>query len=204
MYLTQVNGIKGASILSAHKPFKLPTGAVIDVMHCILLGVMTNLMNMWFGVGHRSKPYSIRRKVHTTTLKPFLRHPFNLVWYVCVLVCSSSSVVKDYAPLKCLTISVRQLGDWKTSSTGKVIEHNCTCDVIPLTLGTASEYVTVLFATSSPWCSPRAILYSLCSLSCCPAYPVKLINHPVKPQEGWTLLGLLLCKLFCYVWSVIY
>lgn len=60
----QVNGIKGASILSAHKSFKLPTGVVIDVMHCIFLGVVNALMAMWFGVGHRGKPFSIRNKVH--------------------------------------------------------------------------------------------------------------------------------------------
>ena len=63
----QVNGIKGASILSAHKSFKLPVGVVIDAMHCIFLGIVTNLMALWFGVGHRGKPYSIRNKVHTHT-----------------------------------------------------------------------------------------------------------------------------------------
>ena len=57
--------IKGASILSAHESFKLSTGVVIDVMHCIVLGVVSALMGMWFGVGHRGKPFSIRNKVCT-------------------------------------------------------------------------------------------------------------------------------------------
>ena len=59
-----MKGIKGASILAAHKYFDLSTRAVIDVMHWVFLGVNAkNLMGFWLGVGHRSAPYSIRQKV---------------------------------------------------------------------------------------------------------------------------------------------
>ena len=62
---TQVKGIKGASVLAAHKHFDLSKGAVIDVMHCVFLGVMEkNLLSFWFDIKHRSAPYSIRRKVN--------------------------------------------------------------------------------------------------------------------------------------------
>ena len=59
-----MKGIKGASVLCAHKHFDLCKGVVIDVMHCVFLGVVAKgLMNFWFNVAHRSAPYSIRRKV---------------------------------------------------------------------------------------------------------------------------------------------
>lgn len=60
----QQKGVKGASVLFIHKPYNLCTGTVIDVMHCAFLGVMAKtLMVLWFDAAHRSKPFSIRRKV---------------------------------------------------------------------------------------------------------------------------------------------
>jgi hypothetical protein len=51
----QVKGIKGASILAAHRHFNLSTGAVIDVMHCVYLGVIEKtVMTLWLDVKHRS------------------------------------------------------------------------------------------------------------------------------------------------------
>ena len=61
---TQVKGLKGASALAAHKHFNLSTGAVIDVMHCVFLGVMDKtLMTLWLDSKHRTEPFSIRKKV---------------------------------------------------------------------------------------------------------------------------------------------
>ena len=60
----QVKGVKGVSVLSSHKPFNLSAGAVIDVMHCVFLGVIAKtLMKLWFDVSHRTAPFSIRQKV---------------------------------------------------------------------------------------------------------------------------------------------
>lgn len=60
----QVKGIKGASGLTAHKHFNLSTGVVIDVMHCVFLGLLDKtLMNFGFGVSHSSSPFSIRKTV---------------------------------------------------------------------------------------------------------------------------------------------
>ena len=54
-FYIQVKGIKGASILAAHKHFNLSTGAVLDVMRCVFLGVIEKtLMNFWLDVRHRS------------------------------------------------------------------------------------------------------------------------------------------------------
>lgn len=54
------------SILAAHKHFDLCKGTVIDVMHCVFLGVIAKtLMSCWLDMKHRSSPYSIRRKVTT-------------------------------------------------------------------------------------------------------------------------------------------
>ena len=43
--------MKGASALLAHKPFDLSVGPVIDVMHCVFLGVIAKtLMGFWFTI----------------------------------------------------------------------------------------------------------------------------------------------------------
>lgn len=58
-------GIKGASALCTQKSFNLSAGTVIDVMHCVYLGVMAKtLMGLWFGATGSGKEFSIRRKVH--------------------------------------------------------------------------------------------------------------------------------------------
>ena len=62
----QVKGIKGASVLCTQRSFDLSTGVVIDVMHCVFLGLVEKtLMGFWFGASHRGSPYSIRRKVNS-------------------------------------------------------------------------------------------------------------------------------------------
>ena len=60
----QVVGIKGVSVLSLHPPFDICAGVVVDMMHCVFLGVIgKNLMKFWFGSAHHAKPFSLRRKV---------------------------------------------------------------------------------------------------------------------------------------------
>ena len=60
-------GIKGASVLCTQPSFDLCTGVVIDVMHCVFLGVMEkSLMGFWFGASDRGSPYSIKSKVIIT------------------------------------------------------------------------------------------------------------------------------------------
>ena len=62
----QVKGVKGASALAAHRHFNLSTGPVIDVMHCVFLGVIDKtLMTLWLDVKYRTAPFSIRKKVYT-------------------------------------------------------------------------------------------------------------------------------------------
>ena len=64
LFSVQEKGVKGASVLCSHKHFDLSTGMVIDVMHCVFLGIMARLlMKFWFDVSHHSSPFSIRRKV---------------------------------------------------------------------------------------------------------------------------------------------
>ena len=58
-------GIKGASVLCTQPSFNLCAGVVIDVMHCVSLGLMEKtLMGFWFSASHRGSPYSIRTKVN--------------------------------------------------------------------------------------------------------------------------------------------
>ena len=52
------------SLLSRHKHFNLTNGVVIDVMHCVFLGVVgKTLMKYWLDTAYRTAPFSIRRKV---------------------------------------------------------------------------------------------------------------------------------------------
>ena len=61
-------GVKGASVLLAHRPFNVVAGVVVDAMHCVFLGVMSKtLIPRWCEPAHRSEPYSIRRNVCYTT-----------------------------------------------------------------------------------------------------------------------------------------
>ena len=57
--------MKAASALSAHPHFDLCRGVVVDIMHCVYLGVLAKtLMGLWLNVEHHSAPYSIRRQVN--------------------------------------------------------------------------------------------------------------------------------------------
>ena len=74
-------GIKGASILSSHLPFDMCAGVVIDMMHCVFLGVIgKSLMKFWFGSSHHAKPFSLRRKVWWICF-------FKTVLYYCMYTC---------------------------------------------------------------------------------------------------------------------
>ena len=85
-------GIKGASILRAHEPFDLVKGTVIDSMHCVFLGVMSKtLIPLWFNVGHRLEPYSIRRKVCASVS---IMNRSSVCMYVCMYVCSCIQLKK--------------------------------------------------------------------------------------------------------------
>ena len=56
-------GVKGFSVLSSH--LKFPACIPIDYMHSILEGVFKQLMKLWFGSSFHSKPFSLRKHVHT-------------------------------------------------------------------------------------------------------------------------------------------
>lgn len=63
VFVMQVKGVKGPTVLLLHAPFDICQGFVIDVLHCIFLGITKNLLSFWFGKAHTKKPYSIRKKV---------------------------------------------------------------------------------------------------------------------------------------------
>ena len=110
-------GIKGASILSSHMPFDMCAGVVIDMMHCVFLGVIgKSLMKFWFGSSH-AKPFSLRRKVwwicfFKTVLSILCVYMYN---NRCLTVMSGCWVF-----LSLMTLAERR-GVWVTLHTGKVI-----------------------------------------------------------------------------------
>ena len=36
-------------------------GATIDYMHCVLVGVVKKLLELWFDVTHKDQPWSVRK-----------------------------------------------------------------------------------------------------------------------------------------------
>ena len=64
--ITQDTGVKGASALCVHRHFDLCKGVVVDVMHCVFLGVISKtLLKFWLDVRYRAAPFSMRSKVST-------------------------------------------------------------------------------------------------------------------------------------------
>lgn len=59
----QNKGVKGACILSLHSPFDLVRGTVVDSLHCIFLGVASQLLSLWFDKKNRADVFYIGNKV---------------------------------------------------------------------------------------------------------------------------------------------
>ena len=82
IFSLQVMGVKGTSVLSRHNHFNLANGVVIDVMHCVFLGVVAKtLMKYWLDTAHRTAPFSIRRKVdeHYSSGELFIHSPCTII-----------------------------------------------------------------------------------------------------------------------------
>ena len=58
-----MKGVKGPAVPFLHPPFNVCQGFVIDVLHCIFLGITKNMLSFWLGKAHAKKPHSIRKKV---------------------------------------------------------------------------------------------------------------------------------------------
>ena len=59
----QVVGIKGATVLSLHRPYDISKGIAIDDLHAIFLGVTLDLLRFWFDTKHRTEVFSLRSQV---------------------------------------------------------------------------------------------------------------------------------------------
>ena len=78
----QVNGRKGIPILALHLPFHLVLGMVIDIMHCVFLGVVKALLYYWFSPTERSHEYSIYSQVSNIMIQLI-----SLFTYMQLLLC---------------------------------------------------------------------------------------------------------------------
>ena len=58
-----VNGVKGPSWLRKLTNYDIIDGTAIDYMHCVLLGVMRQLLSLWIGSEHHNGQYYIGRKL---------------------------------------------------------------------------------------------------------------------------------------------
>ena len=60
---TIINGVKGPSWLRKLTNYDIIDGTTIDYMHCVLLGVMRQLLSLWIGSEHHNEQYYIGRKL---------------------------------------------------------------------------------------------------------------------------------------------
>lgn len=58
-----VKGFKGVSGLAELKGYQLVNGTVPDYMHCVLLGIVKSLMNLWFSPTHSKEDYFVGNKL---------------------------------------------------------------------------------------------------------------------------------------------
>ena len=72
VFCLQVVGIKGATVLSLHRPYDVSKGIAIDDLHAIFLGITLDLLRFWFDKKHRTKTFSLRSQVcsHLSCQKP--------------------------------------------------------------------------------------------------------------------------------------
>lgn len=61
--IAPVKGIKGVTPLIGFKGFDLIHGFCIDYLHCILLGVMKTLLNLWLDSKHSRTPFYIKKNL---------------------------------------------------------------------------------------------------------------------------------------------
>lgn len=59
--LEHVKGVKGPTIAATIPCFDIATSFVPDYMHCVLAGVVTMLMNLWFDSKNKRKPFYINK-----------------------------------------------------------------------------------------------------------------------------------------------
>ena len=58
-----INGVKGPSWLRKLMNYDIIDGTAIDYMHCVLLGIMRQLLSLWIGSEHHNEQYYIGRKI---------------------------------------------------------------------------------------------------------------------------------------------
>ena len=59
-----INGVKGPSWLRKLTNYDIIDGTTIDYMHCVLLGVMRQLLSLWISSDHHNEQYYIGRKLN--------------------------------------------------------------------------------------------------------------------------------------------
>ena len=60
-FCLQVVGIKGATVLSLHRPYDISKGIAVDDLHAVFLGVTLDLLRFW--LKHRTEIFSLRSQV---------------------------------------------------------------------------------------------------------------------------------------------
>ena len=88
----KVCGIKGIPILSLLPYCNLAYGIVIDMLHCIFLGVVKALRHLWFDKSHRNEHYSLYSEVWKCSLymECIITHAFTFRRYHKMQTCNKS------------------------------------------------------------------------------------------------------------------
>ena len=98
-----INGIKGPTWLMKLNCYDIIEGTAIDYMHCTLLGVMKQLLSLWFGTEHKKESYYIGKQI---SVVDFLKlKSFDLFCYIIPCQCClvfyhlNSGITLHYFPL---------------------------------------------------------------------------------------------------------
>lgn len=68
-----IHGIKSVSCMVAAHGFDLVNGFCIDYMHCVLLGIMRKLLDLWLNTENASQPFFITKKKQIELNRRILR-----------------------------------------------------------------------------------------------------------------------------------
>ena len=63
LMFSQVKGVYGPSVMCVHKPLNLVQGFVIDMLHCMFLGVSLQFIRLWFDGSNQGNPWYTGEKI---------------------------------------------------------------------------------------------------------------------------------------------
>ena len=105
IFCLQVVGIKGATVLSLHRPYDPSKGITIDDLHTIFLGIASNMLHFWFDNKHRTELFSLRSQVCSLGLCRGLQENYRLLSVTKFCYESKYQIPFQELPKRCLNLT---------------------------------------------------------------------------------------------------